>query len=64
MVDPLSSLSQEVNEQDLPGYVTLRETSDGESNGEDEAESHTEDGDDDESDEEQPETPKILERMN
>ncbi|KAJ3453677.1 hypothetical protein MRS44_017924 [Fusarium solani] len=64
MVDPLSSLSQEVNEQDLPGYITLGETSDSASDGGDETGSHTEAGNDDESEEEQPETPKTPEMMN
>ncbi|WAO97211.1 Hypothetical protein NCS54_01492600 [Fusarium falciforme] len=64
MVDPLSSLSQEVNEQDLPGYITLGETSDSASDGGDETGSHTEAGNDDESEEEQPETRKTPEMMN
>ncbi|KAM5350854.1 hypothetical protein ACJZ2D_017189 [Fusarium nematophilum] len=64
MVDPLSSLSRETAEQDLPGYATLGETSESETDGQDDVENEAEDDSDDENEEENPATPKTPDRIN
>jgi hypothetical protein len=61
---PLSSLSQETAEQDLPGYATLGETSESETDGQDDIENEAEDDSDDENEEENPATPKTPDRIN
>lgn len=64
MVDPLSSLSQEVNEQDLPGFVTLGDTSESDFDGSDDDENAPEDDSDDQEFQEIPITPKTPEKIN
>ncbi|KAM5354577.1 hypothetical protein ACJ41O_001224 [Fusarium nematophilum] len=64
MVDPLLSLSQEVNEQDLPGYVTLGDTSESDFDGSDDDENAPEDDSDDQEFQEIPITPKTPEKIN
>ncbi|KAM5357575.1 hypothetical protein ACJZ2D_016120 [Fusarium nematophilum] len=56
--------SQEVNEQDLPGYVTLGDTSESDFDGSDDDENAPEDDSDDQEFQEIPITPKTPEKIN